>query len=130
MDARLDRAWAEFVCSICDPICDSAAVGFARQIHEDPDRGVTAVLWEADPRRFAERYADSGIVESYGPDQWPPPCIDYWVYVDAETRQARFSLEGPGPDDDVLTLTGDGHEDGLAIGHVLARVLDVPGPAG
>ncbi len=43
------------------------------------------MLWEADPLRFAERYPDSGVVESYGP-QWPAPCIDYSVETGTMTR--------------------------------------------
>jgi len=128
MAATLDQGWAAAVCLVCDPVCESAQVGFTRQIHEEQGRGVTALLWEADPLLFAERYLESGIVESYGLDQWPPPCIDHWVYIDAESREARFSVEGAGPDDDVVHLTGDGLHDGRAIGQVLARLLRVPGP--
>ena len=74
---QLDRSWAEGVCWVCDPGYTAADVGFARQIHEGPRRGITALLWEADPQMFAERYPDSGIVESYG-TQWPDvTCIDF-----------------------------------------------------
>ena len=100
-----------------------------RQVHEEPRRGVTALLWEADPHLFEERYPDSGIAESYG-DQWPAHCIDFWVYVDGRKRRARTSTEGWGPDQDVdaLPLTGDGLKDGLAIGAVMARILRVSPP--
>src|SRR3712207_8830332 len=37
-----------------------------------------ALLWEAEPARFAARYPDIRIEDSYG-DQWPDvSCIDYW----------------------------------------------------
>lgn len=124
--AALDRSWAEAVCSICAPICESAQVGFTHQVLKDESGRVTALLWEADPRLFAERYPASGVVGSYGPE-WPPPCIDFWVHVDAEGHQAHFEVEGPSSDD-VVALTGDGLQDGRAIARVLARLLGVPGP--
>lgn len=127
MGSQLDRTWAEAVCSVCDPVCASADVGFVNQILEEPGRGVTALLWEADPHRFAERYPNSGVIESYGHDQWPPPCIDYWVYVNPEARQARISVEALS-DDETVDLTGDGLGDGQDIGDVLARILRVPAP--
>lgn len=131
MHVKFDRVWAGAVCGLCDPVFAAADVGFVRQIHEEPGRGVTALLWEADPILFEERYPDSGIAESYG-DQWPAPCIDFWVYVDGRRHQARTSTEGWGADQDVdaLSLTGDGEKDGIAIGAVMARILRVspPGP--
>jgi hypothetical protein len=125
--AALDRRWAEAVCSVCDPVCESAQVGFTHQILKDEGHGVTALLWEADPLLFAERYPDSGVVGSYGPE-WPPPCIDFWVHVDAENHEARFEVEGPRIDDDVVALAGDGLQDGRSIARVLARILGVRGP--
>lgn len=72
MAAAFDQRWADAVCSVCDPVFASADVGFVRQIQSDPADGlVQALLWEADPLRFAERYPDSRIVDSYG-DEWPP----------------------------------------------------------
>lgn len=130
MRVKFDRAWAEDVCGLCDPVFAAADVGFERQIHEERRHGVTALLWEADPQLFEKKYPDSGIAETYG-DQWPDThCIDFWVYIDGRRRQARTSTEGwtAGQDVDALPLTGDGVEDGLAIGDVMARILRVAPP--
>jgi len=143
MSFELDRDWVEAVCRICDPVFESADVGFVRQMSVRrageiafvglPEMTDTAeevaLLWEADPGQFAERYPDSRIVESYG-EQWPNvPCIDYWVKVDGRDGQARLTIEGwPDPND--LSLTGDGTRDGLAIGTVVAAILRVPSPTG
>ncbi len=94
----------------------------------DANGEAAALLWEAEPLLFVDRYPDSGIVEAYGQDQWPPPCIDYWIYLDAESREARFSVEGLEPDNVLVQLTGDGPEDGRALGQVLAQILKVPAP--
>ena len=129
MRTALDRGWAEAVCSVCDPVFESADVGFVRQLHSEPvSGGITSLLWEADPRRFAERYPNSKIVDSYGQDQWPPPCIDYWVYVDEETQQARISVEGWNVGDQVVDLSGDGVRDGLIIADFVAGILRVTSP--
>jgi hypothetical protein len=128
MHVVFDRRWAEVVCGLCDPVFAAADVGFERQISEEPGLGVTAMLWEADPHLFEEKYPDSGIAESYG-DQWPAPCIDFWVYVDGRRRQARTSTEGCADQDvDALPLTGDGVKDGVAIGSVMACILRVSPP--
>ena len=128
MATTLDHAWVQSVCAICDRICESANVGFVRQVMADPNGGVSALLWEAEPLLFADRYPESGIVDSYGPDQWPPPCIDYWIYLDAESSEARFSVEGLEPDNVLVHLTGDGPADGRALGRVLAQILKVAAP--
>jgi hypothetical protein len=57
-----------------------------------------------------------------------PDCIDYWVYMDADSRQARVSVEGWSHNDHTVDLTGDGVHDGLAIGEVVARILRVAPP--
>jgi hypothetical protein len=131
MRNELDRVWVAEVCGVCDPVFAAADVGFERQVHEEPDRGITALLWEAEPERFAARYPDSGISESYG-DQWfQVTCIDFWVYLDGAPGQARTSTEGWSADQDTtLALTGDGFRDGLKIGTVMARILRVPAPKG
>jgi len=79
------------------------------------------------PRRFAERYPDSRIVDSYG-DEWPPPCIDYWVYLERDARQVRISAEGWGYVDDVLDMSGEGVLDGIGIGNAMAHILGVAPP--
>jgi hypothetical protein len=129
MRVTLDRGWAQEVRGLCDPVFEAAGVGFTCSVHEEPSHGVTALLWEAEPHRFAARYPDSGIIESYG-DQWPRvACIDFWVYLDAAHGQARTSTEGWSAGLDVgLDLTGNGVRDGLAIGAAMARILRVPAP--
>src|ERR1700712_1437833 len=129
MSTAFDGDWAAGVCSVCDPVFRSADVGFVRQMPRESGRVlISSLLWEADPLRFAERYPDSGIVESYGLDQWPPPCIDYWVYVDAKSREGRISVEGWNSGDQIVSLTGVGLCDGLALGEVVAAILCVPLP--
>lgn len=83
------------------------------------------MLWEADAELFAERYPDSGIVESYG-DQWPAPCIDYWVYIESEKRQVRLSIEGWNFAYIDVPITGDATIDGRAIAAEFANILKVP----
>lgn len=126
--AALDARWAEEVCRHCDPVFDAAGVGFTRQVQHADDRGelVTALLWEADPVRFAETYPESGIFESYG-EQWSGVgCIDYWVYVDRDKSQCRMSVEGWQLPEIVLELHGHGGMDGSNIARVFARILGVP----
>lgn len=117
-------AWGEAVVAAVNPIMDAAGVGFTLNSGVgDPDGRVTTLLWEAVPARFVERYPDSWVVESYGPEQWPHvTCIDYWVYVEARKGHCRFSIEGfddPAP----VPLTGDGEVDGAAIAAAFAGVL-------
>jgi len=129
MGTAFDQNWTKDVCRLCDPVFDAADVGFVRQTSHDPDSGsITSLLWEADPIRFAVHYPDSEVIESYGPEEWPPPCIDYWVYVDASARHAQISVEGWSSRDQVLDLSGVGVRDGLNIGSAIARILRVPPP--
>ena len=130
MSGRFDSDWAEAVCNVCDPVFAAADVGFTRQVQVGEGRDdVASLLWEADPGRFAARYPDSGIVESYGRENWAGVhCIDYWVYVDHDARQARLSLEGWSLTDEVLDLTADGVRDGRVIGNAVARILRVAPP--
>lgn len=84
-------------------------------------------MWEADPRRFVERYPDSGIVETYGEQQWPGVrCIDYWVYVDHWRQRCRLSAEGWNLPELWLDLRGRGEVDGAAVADTFARILAVP----
>lgn len=86
-DMTVDLAWRDAVRASCEPVFQAADVGF--QWNDMVfDRDQPAMLWEADPARFALRYPDSGIELSYG-DQWPPPCIDYWIYVEPTTMAAQ-----------------------------------------
>jgi hypothetical protein len=131
MDSPFDNQWAEDVSSYCDPIFDAAQVGFIPQVqHADEERQVVAaLLWEADPVKFATRYPDSGIVETYGIDQWPDVhCIDYWVHVDHEQRRCRISVEGWNLPDLMIDLRGHSDFDGAAIADTFARILGVSSP--
>lgn len=125
-DADFDDDWVLAVRAICDPVFDSADVNFLVQVIRQPG-GISAILWEAEPERFASRYPDSHVVEAYG-SGWPPPCIDFWAYVDTVQRRARLCPEGWGPDDITVDLVGDGVRDGVAIARQFASVLRVPGP--
>ena len=73
---------------------------------------------------FAARYPDSGIEESYGPEQWPARCIDYWTYLD-RPGHARLCYEGWGFSDELVPLTGDPDADAAALAAAWARILRV-----
>lgn len=123
MTRGFEPEWSAIVCRRLDAVFDATNAGFSRTSPEQPMIGVVDdMLWEANPIRFAERYPDSGIVESYG-DQWPAPCIDYWVYVDVETRLATLSTEGWSVDRQEITLSGIGDEDADRLHEHLARIL-------
>ena len=91
-------------------VFDAADVGFVRQIQVRRSgesafaslsemTGIAeevALLWEADPELFAERYPDSGIVESYG-EQWPTSnaSITGSTSTAEAVRLASASKDGP-----------------------------------
>jgi hypothetical protein len=110
-------AWSAAVEAACQAVFTAADAGFA-----GPVASGGALLWEADPVRFAARYPGSRVVESYG-RSWPPPCIDFWVYADATKRRARLVFEGWNEPDVELTLTGDPDQDATTIAAEFARVL-------
>jgi hypothetical protein len=118
--------WADTVRSVCDPVFESADVRFSAQVMM---RGaiVDALLWEADPDRFAKRYPDSGLVESYG-SGWPPPCVDFWAYIRPSVPCAVLNPEGWGHQEIVVQLCGDALSDGRSIGREFARILRVTEP--
>lgn len=120
-----DEAWAQRAKRACDPVFDAAGVGFVDQVGVTDNR-VTFLLWEADPLLFAARFPDSGIEESYG-DQWPAPCIDYWVYLEENlpTQQCRISCEGWSLPDEYVELAGDGRLDGATLASIFPRILIV-----
>lgn len=126
MVGTFEGRWLDAVVAACDPVFEAADVGFARQVMRDGD-AVQSILWEAEAVEFAERYPDSGIIESYG-DQWPAPCIDYWVYVDSDDGTAHLSVEGWGLTEKAVPLSGDGAADGRAIASIMAGILRVPPP--
>ena len=126
MPEDFDDDWSAAVCAVLDALFLRTAAGFSRTAPARPRPGVVEdLLWEADPVRFAERYPESGVVESYG-GQWPPTCIDYWVYVDAPTRRAVLSTEGWGVEPPTVELTGRGALDAARLASVLGKILSVP----
>ena len=126
----MGRAWADLVARECDPVFEAADVGFVGQVlYAEDQETVVALLWEADPERFAARYPDSGIVETYGEEQWPGVhCIDYWVNVDHASGRCRLSAEGWNLPEIWLELSGRGDADGASIADTFARILSVPSP--
>lgn len=127
----LGEQWADEVAQACDPIFEAADVGFVRQVTyaNDDKHEVISLLWEADPQRFADRYPDSGIVETYGEDQWQRVhCIDYWLNLDQPNRRCSLSAEGWNLPELWLDLRGVGAWDGPAIADTFARILGVPSP--
>jgi hypothetical protein len=127
--AGFSDEWAEAVCAVCDPVFDAAGVDFEPQvIHDAPDGPVTALLWEADARLFAERYPDSGIAETYGKKWAGVSRLDYWVHLSSDPAEGRISIEGWDLPEETVRLTGDGTRDGVALGQVFARILRVPAP--
>jgi hypothetical protein len=123
------KAWRDAVRTGCDSVLVAADVGFEWNSSATYDPDHPALLWEADPLLFAARYPESGIERSYG-DQWPAPCLDYWVYVDPVGRTARLSVEGFPEPDGLLSLTGDGARDGALLASVFAEILRLPPPHG
>ncbi|WP_028642221.1 hypothetical protein [Nocardioides sp. URHA0020] len=125
-----DGRWAATVCAYCDPVFEAANVGFVRHaLPAQPDDPVAAILWEADPSKFAESYPDSGIVESYGEQYWDDvSCIDYWVYVEAEENLCRLSVEGWNLHEVLVRAGGQSDFDGMAIASVFARILGIRWP--
>lgn len=125
----LDAEWVRLVCAHCDPVLEAADVGFERQISHEADGAVSAILWEADPQRFAAAYPDSGIVESYGEGAWPHvSCIDFWLYVDHERQRAVLSVEGWDLPEIGIDLAGSPGLHAASIAQVLARILGVGRP--
>lgn len=126
--ARFDQAWLAEVTRLVDPVFQAADVGFVRQLLTSKDGDIAGVLWEADPERFAARYPDSGIVESYGEEQWPQvACIDYWLHLEEDPPRGRISCEGWNLDDNTLELTGDAGDAELIAEiyrHILHRQAD------
>lgn len=126
-----DERWATAVCESCDPVFEAANVGFVRHAPSVTDSRVNAILWEAEPEKFAARYPSSDIVESYGEEQWPEVhCVDYWLHPDPDKGVLRLSMEGWNLPEVLLRSTGDGRFDGMDAAAVFARVLDVRWPLG
>ena len=125
MPEGFDDDWSATVCSVLDRLFQNASAGFSRTAPKQPQNGfVEDMLWEADPLRFAERYPNSAVIDSYG-GQWPPPCIDYWIYIDGPARRALISTEGWSAEQQAVDLTGHGDDDAQRIGEVLGGILSV-----
>jgi hypothetical protein len=121
-------AWRDADRAACEPVFAAADAEFRWNGSVAFDAEHPALLWEAEPARFAARYPDSRIEESYG-DQWPGvPCIDYWIYVDPLTMTARLSVEGWNRTDETVDLTGDGRVDGHRLASEFAHILGVALP--
>ncbi|MCE1177718.1 MAG: hypothetical protein LWW86_01600 [Micrococcales bacterium] len=129
MDGRFDDNWMATVCERLDAVFAAADAGFSRSAPQDPAPArLEPMLWETDAGSFLARYPDSGIRASYG-EQWPPPCIDYWVEVTEASTHAVLSVEGWSAQIDPIPLTGAGEEDAVHIADALATVLGVdPAP--
>lgn len=124
-----DVAWRDRVRAWCDPVLAAADVGFEwneSTARPDPEGRMLALLWEADPLRFAARYPDRGIEESYG-DDWPAFCLDFWVYLDTPGF-LRLSWEGWHHGDELLPRIGDADVDGRAMATRFAQFLRVGPP--
>lgn len=128
MTRAFDPEWSAIVCGRLDALFESTDAGFSRSLPLEPVSGrVENFLWEADALRFAERFPDSGVVESYG-DQWPAPCIDYWVYIDEGSRTATLSVEGWNFDCEEIALSGDGPHDAERLHRAMASFLQQAPP--
>ena len=126
MPQGFEEDWSAAVCAVLDTLFLGSSAGFSRTAPAQPRPNVVEdLLWEADPVRFAERYPDSGVVASYG-GLWPPPCIDYWVCVEAPTHRARLSTEGWGLEHPTVELTGRGAVDAARLASILREILSVP----
>ncbi|MBO0846332.1 MAG: hypothetical protein J2P22_13050 [Nocardioides sp.] len=121
----VDVALRDAVRAACEPVFMATDVGFVWNRHVSFDEEHPSLLWEADPVLFAARYPESRIEEGYG-DQWPPPCIDYWIHINPADMTARLSMEGGR--DETVTLTGDASEDGRLLAEEFARSLRVAPP--
>lgn len=125
MAAGFEPEWTAIVCSRLDCLFEATGAGFSRSMPGEPVNGqVGDMLWEADPIRFVERYPESWIIESYG-DQWSAPCVDYWIYIDVESRRATFSVEGFTVDPEDVVLTGNGAQDAERLRKILANALRI-----
>lgn len=121
-------AWRDAVRAACEPVFAVADVGFKWNGSVAFEAEHPTLLWEAEPARFARRYPDSRIEDSYG-DQWPDvTCIDYWIYVDPVTLTARLSVEGWNGTDETVDLTSDGRLDGQRLASAFAHILGVESP--
>lgn len=125
MRMGFDPQWSEVVCTRLDSVFEAASAGFVRSLPREPQDGTLEdMLWETTPEKFLERYPDSRIVESYGP-QSPPMCVDFWIYLDVASRRATLSTEGLGGDPPEVELSGHGVEDANRLTELVAGALKI-----
>ncbi len=116
-----DADWVAAVRVACEPVLEAADVGFA--LNESASTDGRALLWEADPRLFGERFPAAGLLESYGETSYDAlHCVDWWVYLD-QPGTARLALEGADPEDVTVPLTGDVVADGARIAAAFGDAL-------
>ena len=126
-----DDEWADVVRRWCDPVFERADCGFefnGTTFEDDGAGPVHSLLWEASPVRFVERYPDSDLADEVGEPGWPPPCADYWVYVDAPAAAAELSCEGWSLWLEPIPLSGDGEADGRVLATRFAEILRLSPP--
>jgi hypothetical protein len=117
----MNDGWVAKVRAWCDPVFDAADCGFAWNGQND------ALLWEAEPARFAAKYPDAGIKDSYGGDISGVHCIDFWVYLDSPGF-ARVSVEGWNLPELHVALRGWPDTDGRSLAALFGRILHQPVP--
>jgi len=135
-DVGLLRRWLDPV------LADAGFVWNHSALARGDDGRVRTILYEADPVVFARRYPQTDMEESYGPEQWPPPCIDLWVHLDRAAGRLEVDLEGfedlaeelrrlnrADLVSSVSTLSDDLSHDGLQLATALAAVLGVTDPS-
>jgi hypothetical protein len=115
---RLDEDWYGRVRAWCDPVFDAAEWGFVASAHNE------ALLWEADPAKFAARYPESRVIEAYGGDLADVHCIDFWIYMD-RPGYARLSPDGWDLPELHVPLLGWAEADGRSLAAVIGRILGV-----
>ena len=118
----IDAGWFDAVRAACDPVFEAADAGFDWNESAFSDGEEPTLLWEADPVPFAARYPQLEMEESYG-DQWPPPCIDFWVTVSRSDQTASLDLEGFRDPAQPVALTGDGSVDGARLAGIFRANL-------
>jgi len=126
MSVTFDRAWADEVVSVCDPVFAAADVGFGSTVYLGETGQVDVIFWMANPERFLQAYPDSGVDEMYGP-AWPHEVadIDFTVKVDAARRLILIDAEPWNLTTILIREAGDGEIDGINLARIFARLLGV-----
>lgn len=123
--------WADAVLDECDPIFETADVGFSRgqKLRRGENSAVAALHWQAKRGRFAERYPESGLADHFDVEGFEASDdVAFWVTPVAPDR-ARLEAGGCWNIVNLqIGLDGDGNGDGQAIADVFARLLAVTSP--